>query len=249
MDLTMIDPIWWIVLGAVVLLLVGLLVWSGRRTAHRTNRLKSQFKSEYDRTTSSSSRKKAEDDLERRNERHRGVALTDIDESDAEDMQQHLDELPQSFVDEPQAATLGMTQLVGRIAAARGYVTTEGNVIDLVSVDHPEQVAAMRRSEAEIDKAKGAGRTEASRQTFLDARALAERLLAEGRAGHVKADASEPEAREPVSDIEDTPPPTWEHEEAPDAEPTREARATWTSRHTTPDRRQAGTTTGGTPRR
>jgi hypothetical protein len=85
-------------------------------------------------------------------------------------------------------------------------------VLDLVSVDHPEQVAAMRRSEAEMQKAKGADLTEASRQTFLDARVLAERLLAEGRAGHLEEDVPEAaatSARQPQSDITaDVPPPS-----------------------------------------
>lgn len=185
MDLTTIDPIWWIALGVAVVLVIGLLVWSGRRKAHRTKRLKGQFKSEYDRTASTGSKKKAEEDLEGRLSRRGKVDLTDLDESDAESLRQHVDELLRSFVDGPQGAALGMTQLVGRVAAARGYVATEDAVLDLVSVDHPEQVAAMRRAVAEMDKAKGAELTEASRRVFLDARVLADRLLAEGRAGHL----------------------------------------------------------------
>ena len=211
MDLTMIDPVWWVVLGVVVLLLVGLLGWSARRKARRSERLKGQFKSEYDRTASVAGRKETEADLERRTVRRSRVSLVDLDESDAGSLHQHLDELLRSFVDGPQGAALGMTQLVGRVAAARGYVATEGSVLDLVSVDHPEQVAALRRSEAGMETAKGADLTEASRQTFLDARVLAERLLAEGRAGHLAAEVSEPPppaVRPPQSVLpSDVPPP------------------------------------------
>ena len=203
MDLTMIDPVWWIVLGVLVVVVIGLLVWSRRRRTQRTERLKSQFKSEYERTASSSSKKKAEEDLERRSVRRSRMDLAELDESDAESLEQHLDELLRSFVDGPQGAALGMEHLVGRIATARGYVATEGSVLDLVSVDHPEQVAALRRSEAEMEKAKGADLTEASRQTFLSARVLAERLLAEGRAGHLDDDVPEP----PVDDDVPEPPP------------------------------------------
>lgn len=253
MDLTMIDPIWWIVLGVVVVLLVGLLVWSGRRKAHRTKRLRGRFKSEYDRTASSASKKKAEEDLERRTARRSRVDLSDLEESDAESLRQHLEELRRSFVDGPQGAALGMTQLLGRIAAARGYVATEGSVLDLVSVDHPEQVAAMRRSEAEMEKAKGANLTEASRQTFLDARVLAERLLAEGRAGQLKEDVSEPPpppARQPQSDISaDASPPPVAQEELPAAEPNRDTDAGSTSGPPATDDPQAGTTAGGSSRR
>jgi len=252
MDLTMIDPIWWIVLGVLVVLLVGLLVWSARRKAHRTERLKAQFKSEYDRTASSASKKKTEEDLERRTARRSRVDLSDLEEPDAESLQQHLDELLKSFVDGPQGAALGMTQLVERVAAARGYVATEGSVLDLVSVDHSEQVAAMRRSEAEMEEAKGAELTEASRQAFLNARALAERLLAEGRAGHFEEDVSEPPpaARRPQSDITaDAPPPPPDQEEPSAPEPNRDADAGSTSVPPANDGPQPGTTDGGTPRR
>lgn len=217
MDLTTVDPIWWIVLGVLVILVVGLLVWSGRRKAHHTEQLKGRFGSEYDRTASSSSRKLTEEDLERRTARRGRVDLADLNESDAESLEQHLDELLRSFVDGPQGAALGMMQLAGRVANARGYVATQGSVLDLVSVDHPEQVAALRRSEADMETAKGADLTEASRQTFLDARVLAERLLAEGRAGHLAAGAPEPAppvARPPRSRIsEDVPPPPPAHED------------------------------------
>ncbi|MEX2550678.1 MAG: hypothetical protein WD638_10650 [Nitriliruptoraceae bacterium] len=253
MDLTMIEPVWWIVLGVLVVLLVGLLVWSGRRRAHRTERLKGQFKSEYDRTASSASKKKAEEDLESRTARRSKVELTDLGESDADSLREHLDELLRSFVDGPQGAAVGMTQLVGRVAAARGYDATEGSVLDLVSVDHPEQVAAMRRAEAEMEKAKGADLTEASRLTFLDARALAERLLAEGRAGHLEDDASEPltsPAQRLQSDTSaDVPPPPVPPDEAPAAEPNRGTDASATSGPPPADGPQAGRTTGGSPRR
>ncbi len=185
MDLTTIDPIWWVALGVVVVILIGLLVWSGRRKAHRTQRLKGQFKSEYDRAASSGSRKKAEEDLERRLVTRGDVDLADLDEADVEGLEHDLGELVRSFVDGPQQAALGMTQLVGRIAAARGYVAAEARVLDLVSVDHPEQVASMRRSEADLEKAKGDELTEASRRLVVDARVLAQRLLAEGRTGAV----------------------------------------------------------------
>ncbi|GEM_PF-6388431 len=248
MDLTMIDPIWWVVLVVLVVLLVGLLVWSGRRKAHRTERLKGQFKSEYDRTASSASKKKTEEDLERRTAHRSKVDLADLDESDAESLQHHLDELLRSFVDGPQGAARGMTQLVERVAAARGYDATEGSVLDLVSVDHPEQVAAMRRSEAEMQKAKGADLTEASRRTSLDARVLAERLLAEGRSGHLKEDVTEPPppaARRPQSDTPtDAPPPPSAQEEPPATEPNRGTDASPTSEPPTTDGPQTGTTTG-----
>jgi hypothetical protein len=252
MDLTMIDPIWWIVLGVLVVLLLGLLVWSARRKANRTERLKDQFKSEYDRTASSSSRKQTEEDLERRTARRSRVDLADLEESDAASLEQQLDELLRSFVDGPQGAALGVTQLVERVANARGYVATEGSVLDLVSVDHPEQVAAVRRSEDEMQKAKGAELTEASRQTFLDARVLAQRLLAEGRARHLAADVSEPPpptARPPQSDSSaDVPSPPAANEEPRAPESNRSTGTNSTGGPATTDGPQSGPTASGSHR-
>jgi len=252
MDLTMIDPIWWIVLGVLVVVLVGLLVWSARRRAHRTKRLKDQFRSEYDRTASSSSRKEAEEDLERRSVRRRRVNLVDLEDSDAESLRQHLDDLLRSFVDGPQGAALGMEQLIDRVAGARGYVASEGSVLDLVSVDHPEQVAAMRRSRTEMDEATGTGLTEASRQTFLDARVLAVRLLAEGRAGGFEEGVPEPRPRSehPQTDIAaDVTDPAPAHEQPPVLESDRDTDDRATSEPKATDGPQAETTEDGSPRR
>lgn len=210
MDLTTIDPVWWIVLGiAIIILFVGILVWSARRRAARTKRLKGQFKSEYDRTTSSSGRRGAEEDLELRTARRGKVNLAELDELDAASLTQRLEELRSAFIDGPQRAALGMTQLVERVAAARGYTAAESDVLDLVSVDHPEQVAAMRRSIRDMEQAKGADLTETSRRTFLATEVLVQRLLVEGRAGHLADDAPKaPSAMPPVhlDDPLDAPP-------------------------------------------
>jgi hypothetical protein len=223
MDLTTIDPIWWIVLGAVVVVvLIGLLVWSGRTRTKRTRRLKDQFKSEYDRTAESRSRKEAEEDLERRLTRRAEADLEEVTDSEAETLEDHIDDLVRSFVEGPQGAARGMVQLIGRVATARGYVAAEEGSLDLVSVDHPEQVAALRRAMSEMEQAKGSDLTETSRQVFLDARTLAERLLAEGRASHLPDDARDPTSAEPppepqVEDAMSTAPPAMSTVETPEA--------------------------------
>lgn len=230
MDLTTIDPVWWIVLGGVILiLLIGLLAWSSKRKASRTERLKGQFKSEYDRTTSSSSRKDAEEDLELRAARRSSVNLAEVNASDAASLQLRLEELRSAFVDGPQRAALGMTQLVERVAIARGYMAAESNVLDLVSVDHPEQVAAMRRSVRDMEQAKGAELTETSRRTFLATEVLTLRLLAEGRAGHQTDDIPEPPSATtlplPSDDPSDLPPPPLDQDERSIAQPYPDAEA------------------------
>jgi hypothetical protein len=182
-DLTAVDPILLIALGVALLALVVLAVWAGRRRSQRTKRLKTQFKSEYDRTVDESRRRPAEEELERRMERRQEVDLIDLDEAEADDIHDQIDDLQRAFIDGPEGSARGMTQLVGRIAISRGYVATDEGLLDLVSVDHPEQVAALRRALTLMDQVKGLSRTEASRQVFQDAKILAERLLAEGLAG------------------------------------------------------------------
>ena len=184
MDLSAIDPVWWVVIGVVVVLLVlGLLLMAARRRSKRSQQLRKSFPSEYDRAKGSGNRKQAEADLERRLARRRDVDLADLDDASAEDFATHIEVLEREFVDGPQGAANGMTQLVGHVAVARGYVATEEGVLDLVSVDHPEQVASLRRGLAQLEQTKGADATEVNRRVFLDARVLAERLLSEGRTG------------------------------------------------------------------
>jgi ABC-type transport system involved in cytochrome bd biosynthesis fused ATPase/permease subunit len=178
-----VDPILLIALGVALLALVILTAWASRRRAKRTKRLKTQFKSEYDRTVDERRRRKAEEELERRMERRQEVDLIELDEAEAEDIHDQMADLQRTFVDGPESSARGMTQLVGRIAISRGYVATDEGLLDLVSVDHPEQVAALRRALSLMDQVKGLARTEASRQVFQDAKILAERLLAEGLAG------------------------------------------------------------------
>jgi hypothetical protein len=186
MDVTTIDPLWWIVLGVVVVLvLVGIALVARNRRTKRSDRLRRRFRSEYDRTTGIGRRRDAEADLERRLTRRGEVDLSELGEADADEIGAQTDELLREFVDGPEGAARGMVQLVGRVAVARGYVATEEGVLDLVSVDHPEQVAALRHRLSEMDGAKDAARTEVCRQVCLDARTLTERLLAEGRAGQL----------------------------------------------------------------
>lgn len=246
-DLTTVDPIWWIMLGTVILILVvGLLVWSGQRRASRTDRLKGQFKSEYDRTASSSGRKDAEEDLELRTQRRSSMRLADVDESDAASLQQQLQELRSTFIDGPQRAALGMTQLVERVAVARGYVAAESNVLDLVSVDHPEQVATVRRSERDMEKAKDADLTETSRRTFLATEVLVLRLLAEGRQGSRAKDVSEPPlaTRPTASDNpSDAPPPPRDRDEPSTSRSYQDTDTGVGSKASTNNRPQDGATT------
>jgi hypothetical protein len=186
MDLTAVDPIWWVVLAALVLLAIGIVVWSRQRSARkRSDRLRKRFRTEYDRTAGSGNRRAAEADLERRLARRREIDLADLGEGDTEELRGHIDEILHGFVDGPEGTARGMTQLVGQVAVARGYVATEEGVLDLVSVDHPQQVASLRHGLSDMEQAKDPERTEMCRRVCLDARELAERLLGEGRAGQL----------------------------------------------------------------
>jgi stage V sporulation protein SpoVS len=178
-----VDPIWWAILAAVVLVAIGIALWVRSRRVRRSERLRQRFRSEYDRTAGTGPRREVEAELERRLARRREVDLTAVGSGDADAARAEVDGLLRSFVESPAGAARGMTQLVGRIAMARGYVAAEQGVLDLVSVDHPEQVAVLRRGLSALEQVEGDGRTEICRKVCLDARDLIERLLAEGRPG------------------------------------------------------------------
>lgn len=181
-----VDPVWLVTAGVLIVVAVALLVWAlwaRRRSSKRSERLQGRFQAEYERAAEADGRKQAERDLEHRLVRHRDVELVDVDASEADRYARAEEELRRSFVDDPRDAARGLTQAVLRVATARGYAALDDGVLDLISVDHPEPVAALRRSLDDLDSAQGGQVTEASRRVFLDARAVAECLLDDERPG------------------------------------------------------------------
>lgn len=175
-----VDPIVIVaVLVTLVLLVASLMVVMGRRRM-RIAALEGTFGTEYWRTVSDQgTRRRAEQVLARRAERRRAYETRTLAARERDTFRARWAELQTGFVDGPAFATRAAKELVGEVAAARGYPNDDlDRCLDDISVDHPELVADLRGSRP--DGRSSWMTTEHHRETFVHARALFDRLLAEG---------------------------------------------------------------------
>jgi len=147
----------------------------------RTQRLRTQFGSEYDRIVEASGRKQAETELEQRTKR---VQKFQIRRLNPEEQTRYADSWRREqahFVDDPRSAVENADHLVGEVMRTRGYPVGEFDrrAADL-SVDHPRVVQNYRMAhEIALRDARGEASTEDLRQAMVYYRALFEDLLEE----------------------------------------------------------------------
>src|SRR5262245_54323266 len=108
-----------IVLGALVLL--GVVLATTVRT-RGTAALKERFGPEYDRAVEEAgSRRRAEDELREREERHSQLDLRPLEPDARERYQAMWSELQSRFVERPQVTVADADSLVGEVMRERGY--------------------------------------------------------------------------------------------------------------------------------
>lgn len=134
---------------AVVILIVAiaLIVMLVRRG--RSQRLKSKFGPEYDRTVQQAgNRSKAEKDLESRQKRRKGLEIRPLDPGLRERYAREWQQVQADFVDAPSDAVRRADQLITQVMRERGYPTDnfEQRSSD-VSVDHPQVVEDYRAAQ------------------------------------------------------------------------------------------------------
>lgn len=173
------------VLVALVLIVAFLVVAMGRRRM-RIAVLEGTFGAEYWRTVGNEgSRRRAEESLARRAERRRGYEIRALSDRERDAFRARWQELQAGFVDGPAFAARAAKELVGEVAASRGYPDADlEQCLDDISVDHPELVADLRGSQP--SNSRNWTTTEHQRESFVHARALFGRLLAEGDGGRAE---------------------------------------------------------------
>jgi hypothetical protein len=165
-------------------------VWSvfARR---RTGRLQDQFGPEYDRTVDSAdSRRKAEAELQAREERRRELDIRPLTEAARSRYVETWRITQAQFVDDPRGAVRSADSLIQSVMADRGYPVDdfEQRAAD-ISVDHPHVVENYREGHRlALESAGGDESTESLRQAMRHYRALFDEL--------VEPAADEPAARE-----------------------------------------------------
>jgi hypothetical protein len=173
-------PIWgWILIVIGAALVAGLAVWlitSRRRSAH----LQEQFGPEYRRVASSAeSKREAESELARREERRESLDIRPLEESSRTRYVDEWKGIQAEFVDEPSRAVARADSLLQKVMAERGYPVEkfDQRAADL-SVDHPKVVENYREGHRLATKPPGNGSaTEELRLAMRHYRALFEELV------------------------------------------------------------------------
>ena len=166
---------------AVVVLVVGAIIaiYFQRR---RTEKLRSRFGPEYERSIAESGdRRRAEAQLEKRAERVEKYHLRPLTADDRSRFTEQWDRVQAHFVDAPAGAVAEADQLLGDIMATCGYPMGdfEQRAAD-ISVDHPVVVQNYRAAhDIAIGQAKGQANTEDLRRAMIHYRALVEDLVYE----------------------------------------------------------------------
>jgi hypothetical protein len=192
----------------VALAVVGVLVWYSMTRRHQTEALQAQYGSEYDRTVShASSRRAAEAELVKRQERVEKLDIRPLTAEQRELFGQQWHDVQEMFVDNPAGSINRADALVVEVMRTRGYPVAnfEQRASDL-SVHHAVFVENYRaaRDIAERSRRNGAT-TEELRRAMVYYRELFEDLLqAEGVATDrqvertVERDVAPPSDREVV---------------------------------------------------
>ena len=167
----------------VAILIVAAWLYSTRQRSHtnqRSQQLRDQFGSEYDRTvTEKGDSRSAEKELTARQKRVSQLTIRPIAADEGVRFSDEWRAAQGNFVDDPSAALRDADALVGRVMDARGY--PEGDFEQRfadVSVDHPTTLGQYRTAhEIGLRHAEGHASTEDLRQAMVNDHALVTELL------------------------------------------------------------------------
>jgi hypothetical protein len=164
----------WVLVVAAIVAAVAAVAWYAwdRR---RRKRLREGFGPEYERTVSEyGDRRKAERDLERRQERIEKLDLRPLSEQERRHFTESWGSTQARFVDEPTEAIREADHLITEAMRARGYPMSDWEQrADDLSVEHPQVVEHYRSShEVAVMAERGEATTEQLRQAMQHYRAV-----------------------------------------------------------------------------
>ena len=180
MNLDLLDPKV-IVLAAVLIVIAAVLVWLYLRNRRRTTAgLRQKFGSEYDRAVlTHGSERKAESQLEDRENRVEKLKIRDLDPTEHERYSKQWKSVQSRFVDSPKGAVAEADDLVSSVMKTRGYPVSDFDqrAAD-ISVDHPRVVENYRSAhEIALRLGKDQATTEDLRTAMIHYRSLFEELM------------------------------------------------------------------------
>jgi hypothetical protein len=169
----------WIVVGAAVVIFVAAIIIASRRSRD-TDRLKSRFGPEYERTVSEvGDEKAAEKELLARERKRDELDIRPLAPAVLDGYVTRWRAVQTAFVDHPSSAVGEADLLVTEVMRDRGYPVDDFDrqAAD-ISVDHPTIVANYRAAhDIHLAQQKGDVGTEQQRQAFVHYRALFTKLL------------------------------------------------------------------------
>ena len=180
MNLDLLDPKV-IVLAAVLIVIAAVLVWLYLRNRRRTTAgLRQKFGSEYDRAVlAHGSERKAESQLEDRENRVEKLKIRDLDPTEHERYSKQWKSVQSRFVDSPKGAVAEADDLVSSVMKTRGYPVYDFDqrAAD-ISVDYPRVVENYRSAhEIALRLGKDQATTEDLRTAMIHYRSLFEELV------------------------------------------------------------------------
>jgi len=168
-----------LILGVALLAAIGVAVWLYVQK-RRTEQLREQFGSEYDRTVQThEDRRSAEKALEERRDRVERLNIRPLSATERTGFAERWQSAQAQFVDDPNGAIKEADRLVGEVMQTRGYPVGdfEQRAAD-VSVDHPDVVENYRAAHAlALRNERDEADTEMLRTAMVHYRALFEDLL------------------------------------------------------------------------
>jgi hypothetical protein len=171
-----------LIIAVVLLALVAGGVWFYMRK-RRSDRLRSHFGPEYDRTVEQfHDRDLAETELQQRAARVERYRIVPLSAEDCSRYQESWKAVQSRFVDDPPGAVEQANELINEVMGKRGYpVSTFEQAAADLSVEHPNVVSNYRAASrlAELNKRRTA-KTEELRQALVYYRALFTDLLDTG---------------------------------------------------------------------
>ena len=176
-----------IVVAVVLVLIVAAVALSVYRKK-QTDQLRNDFGEEYERTVErDGDRRSAESELRERRKMHDSLDIRPLTTLEAGGFTSRWHDVQARFVDDPDNAVADADDLVADVMRTRGYDLdaidddTDGrDVIDLVSVDHPDVVQQYREGHDLYRRSlTGDGSTEDLRQAMMRFRSLFEALVDE----------------------------------------------------------------------
>jgi hypothetical protein len=146
----------WIIAVIIVLLVIGVVAFASTRTRRTrdSRQLKERFGSEYDRVVErSDDRSEAEQELQRRVERHDQLDIRDLSTEQRERYVNAWRDVQRRFVDDPEGTLGEADRLITQAMRDRGYPTEHfDQKVEDLTVEHAETVNAYREAHAIADR-------------------------------------------------------------------------------------------------